>query len=87
MDVGITPMPLSCVSFSFYFGEKNDSCNDKNKTMDLHMSSNFASTSTMVTSFDLWMSKGVMNTFALAINYLNEFWTSMHETTKLSMIG
>ncbi len=55
--------------------------------MDLHMSSNFASTTTMVTSFDLWMSKGVMNTFTLAINYLNEFWTFMHKTTKFSMIG
>lgn len=43
--------------------------------MDLHMSSNFASTTTMVASSNLWMSKGVMDTFALAINYLNEFWT------------
>jgi hypothetical protein len=50
--------------------------------MNLHMLSNFASTTTMVTSFDLWMSKG----FAMVINYLNEFWTSMHDTTKLSMI-
>jgi hypothetical protein len=73
MDVGITPMPSCCVSFSFYFGKKNYSCNDKNKTMDLHMSSNFAFTTTMVTSFDLWMSKGVMNTFTLAINCLNDF--------------
>jgi len=33
----------------------------------------FASTTTMVTSFDLWMSKGVMHTFALGINYLMNF--------------
>jgi len=83
MDVGITPMSLCCVSFSFYFGKKNDYYNDfLKKTMNLHMLSNFASTTTMVTSFDLWMSKG----FAMVINYLNEFWTSMHDTTKLSMI-
>jgi hypothetical protein len=29
------------------------------------------------------MSKGNVNTFALVINFLNEFWTSMHVTMNL----
>jgi hypothetical protein len=34
MEVNITAMPPSCVSFMLCFGGKNDSCNDKKKTMD-----------------------------------------------------
>ncbi len=50
---------------------------------------------TLSTSFDLWMSKGSMDTFALVINYLNEFWMpqhvtiglfELHETIGLSMV-
>jgi len=38
---------------------------------------------TMSTNFDLWMSTGVVNTFALVINYLNEDFTLRHATIGL----
>jgi hypothetical protein len=37
----------------------------------------------MFAKFDLWMSKGGANTFALVINYLNEAWTPRHATIGL----
>jgi hypothetical protein len=43
------------------------------KTLDLHVFSNLASIATISYSYDLWMSKGNVNTFALVINFLNEF--------------
>jgi len=63
------------------------------ETMDLHVLPNFAYVTTMVTSFDLWMFRGRVDTFALVINYLNESWTlahvivgffEMHDTIRLS---
>jgi len=42
------------------------------KTMDLHVLHSLETTTTIFTSFDLWMSKGCVNTFALMINYLDE---------------
>ncbi len=48
------------------------------KTTNLHMLPILASTTTMFTSFDLWMSKGGVNTFTLIINYLNEIWIPIH---------
>ncbi len=47
-------------------------------------------------SFDIWMFRGGMDTFALAINYLNESWMpqhfaiglfEVHETIGLSMVS
>jgi len=35
------------------------------------------------TSFDLWMSKDKVDTFALVTNFLNESWTPMHVTVDL----
>jgi hypothetical protein len=42
------------------------------KTMDLHVLSNLETTTIVFASFDLWMSKGGVNTFVLIINYLDE---------------
>jgi hypothetical protein len=42
------------------------------KTMDLHVLHNLETTTTIFTSFDLWMSKGGVDTFALVIIYLDE---------------
>jgi hypothetical protein len=43
------------------------------KTMDLHVLLDFGSTTIKATSFDLLMSKGAVDTFALVINYIYEF--------------
>ncbi len=65
------------------------------KTMDLHVLFNFASIIIMATSYDLWMSKGGVDTFTFVINYFNELWTLMHvivsllevhDTTWISMV-
>jgi len=37
----------------------------------------------LLASFDLWMSRGGMDTFALAISYLNESWMPQHFTIGL----
>jgi len=39
---------------------------------------NLESTTTIAINFDLWMSKGGVDTFVLVINYLNEAWTPRH---------
>ncbi len=35
------------------------------------------------TTFDLWMSKGTHDVFALVINFLNEKWQPQHMTIRL----
>jgi len=42
------------------------------KTMQLHVLLGLAKAITLSVSFDPWISKGGMDTFALVINYLNE---------------
>ncbi len=42
------------------------------KFMDIHVLPKLASAIIVSTSFDLWMSKGGIDTFALVINYLFE---------------
>jgi hypothetical protein len=42
------------------------------KTMGLHVLPSFEFATTTSTSFDLWMSKGGVNTFVLVIKYLDE---------------
>jgi hypothetical protein len=42
------------------------------KTMQLHVLLGLAKAITLSTSFDPWISKGGVDTFALVINYLNE---------------
>ncbi len=66
------------------------------KTMQLHVLPGLVETSTLSISFDLWMSKGGVDNFALVINYLNESWMpqhvtmglfKVHETIRLSIVG
>ncbi len=47
-------------------------------SMDMHVLPKLVSTAIVSTSFDLWMSKGGVNTFALVINYLIKTWEPMH---------
>jgi hypothetical protein len=44
------------------------------KTMDLHVLFNFQTTTTVSIRFDLLMSRGEVDTFALVINYLDKSW-------------
>jgi len=61
------------------------------KTMQLHVMPRLVDAITLSISFDLLMSKGGVDTFALVIVYLTESWMSQHvtiglfETTNLSM--
>ncbi len=64
------------------------------KTMNQHVLLSLKSNVVMSTSFDLWMSHNVVNTFALVINFLSDTWVLMHvnmglfevnEITKQSM--
>jgi hypothetical protein len=64
------------------------------KTMQLHVMPRLVDATTLSISFDLLMSKGGVDTFALVIVYLIESWMSqhvtiglfeVHETTNLSM--
>jgi len=66
------------------------------KTVRLHVLPGFVKATTLPASFDLWMSRGGVDTFALVINCLNEFWMpqhvtiglfEVHETIGLSMAG
>jgi hypothetical protein len=44
----------------------------------MHVLPKLVSVAIVFTSFDLWMSKGGVNTFALVINYLIKTWEPMH---------
>ncbi len=46
--------------------------------MDMHVLPKLVSEAIVSISFDLWMSKGGVNTFALVINYLIKTWKPMH---------
>jgi hypothetical protein len=48
--------------------------------MDLHVQPSFVTITIIFTSFDLWMSRGGANIFALVINYLDENWITQHAT-------
>jgi hypothetical protein len=50
------------------------------KTMD-HVLSNLAFAIMVFASFDLWMSHGGVNTFALVINFLSDTKVPIHVTT------
>ncbi len=43
------------------------------KTMKLHVLLYFVEAAIVFANFDLWMSKGGMDTFALVTNYTNDF--------------
>jgi len=48
------------------------------KSMDIHVLPKLASVANFYASFDLWMSRGGINTFALIMNYLFENSESMN---------
>jgi len=48
------------------------------KTLDQHILPNLKIATTILASFDLWMSHGSVNTFVLVIFFLDEAWVSMH---------
>jgi hypothetical protein len=50
---------------------------------NLHVFQNLAYVAIVFASFDLWMSRGGVDIFALVINFLNESWTLMHVTMGL----
>jgi hypothetical protein len=54
------------------------------KSMDIHVLPKFISVTIVYASFDLWMSRGGIDTFALVINYFIETW-EVNETTSLCM--
>jgi hypothetical protein len=72
-EIGIMPLLESFFSFSSYIYRRSVAYNGK-KTMQLHVLPRLVEATTLSASFDLWMSRGGVNTFALVINYLNESW-------------
>jgi len=48
------------------------------KSMDIHVLPKLASASIVSVSFDLWISKGGIDTFTLVINYLSKNWNLVH---------
>ncbi len=65
-----------------WFNEINDPCNGLKDYKFAHVAYSCIYNN-YVTSFDLWMSKGGVNTFTLIINYLNEIWILIHVTIGL----
>ncbi len=47
----------------------------------------FANATTVLASFDLWMSKGDVDTFVFVINYLTEAWKPMHIIVRLFKVN
>jgi hypothetical protein len=95
MEVGLTSMPICCFSFSCYFGGRNDAYNG-HKTMQLHVLPRLIKAKIVSINFGMWMSRLGVDTFALVINYLNDYWIpqhvtidlfKVHESTRLSMVG
>jgi hypothetical protein len=48
------------------------------KTMDQHVLPNFASTTIVFSSFDLWVFRSNVDTFTLVIDFLSDTWVPMH---------
>jgi len=48
------------------------------KSMDIHVLPRLEIVATIFVSFDLWMFRGSIDTFALVINYLSKSWKLMH---------
>ncbi len=53
------------------------------KTMNRHVLLNLESIATISSSFELYMLKGGVHTFALVMSYLNDTWTPKHATIGL----
>ncbi len=48
------------------------------KTLDLHVFLNLSYATIVSYSFDLWMCRGVVDTFIVVIIFLNESWNLIH---------
>jgi len=53
------------------------------KTMNRHVLLNLESIATISSSFEFYMLKGGVHTFALVMSYLNDTWTPRHATIRL----
>jgi hypothetical protein len=53
------------------------------KSMDIHVLPKLGGATTISTSFDLWISRGRIDTFSLVINYFSEAWEHVHATIGL----
>ncbi len=65
------------ISISFAISRKSVSYYDHHVSY-MHVLPKLVNAAIVSTSFDLWMSKGGVNTFALVINYLIKTWEPMH---------
>ncbi len=54
-----------------------------NKTMESHVLPTLAETTTIITTFDLWMCHGGFDTFSLVVNYINRQWISSHVPVRI----
>jgi hypothetical protein len=57
------------------------------KTMENFVNSIFADCITCMTTFDLWMSWGINDTFAFVISFINALWQPCHVTIIESTVG
>jgi hypothetical protein len=48
------------------------------KTMERHVLPTLADATTIIATFDLWMSRKGFDTFALVMNYINKKWEPCH---------
>ncbi len=48
------------------------------KSMDIHVFPKLANITIVSISFDLWMSRGCIDTFILVINYFSKNWQHVH---------
>jgi hypothetical protein len=57
------------------------------KSMDIHVLPKLTNITTVSILFDLWMSRGCIDTFILVINYLFKNWEPMHAIVDLFEIN
>ncbi len=57
------------------------------KCMEMHVFPKFTNATIVYISFDLWMSRGGVETFILVINYLIEVWEPMYVTIGLLKVN
>jgi hypothetical protein len=51
-----------------------------NKTMERHVLLTFINATTIIATFDLWMSQRGFDMSALVVNYINKKWEPCHVT-------
>jgi len=79
MKVNIIPMSLCLFATHSQLAEEMF-FTTITKCMDMHVLLKLTSVVTISTPFDLWISIGGINTFALVINYPPKTWEPMHVT-------